>query len=382
LPLAFIIIGELFDYQQRARMQGLFSGVWGVSSIVGPLLGGFLVDQVSWQWVFLVNLLPGAFIGSLVWFLLPKGRRPRAVSVRVDYAGAVILTAGVALLLLALLELGSALSWGCLALAAALLAALVWVERRAPDPVLPVRLLQDRLFAVACLHGLLAGWAMFGSLSYVPLFVQAVLGTSATVAGSTLTPLMLSWVLASVISSRLLLVMRYRPLVISGMGLLVAGAFLLAQAGVDSSQASLMLALGLMGSGMGLSIPVFLIVVQSTVPRRDLGAATSTLQFSRSMGGTIGVSVMGAALAVWLAHSLGAAGLSPDSVSLNSLLDPATASGAADANLAIREALAAAMRNTFGLALAGAVLALGATVLSPGGNLAEASASAGTQTGD
>jgi len=382
LPLAFIIIGELFDYEQRARMQGLFAGVWGVSSIVGPLLGGFLVDQVSWPWVFLVNLLPGAFTGVLVWFLLPPSRRPRATGVRVDYAGAAILTAGVTLLLLGLLELGTALGWGLLALSAALLAALVWVERRAPDPILPVRLFRDRLFAVACVHGLLAGWAMFGSLSYVPLFVQAVLGTSATAAGSTLTPLMLSWVLASVVSSRLLLVMRYRPLVIGGMGLLVAGAFLLAQAGVNSSQASLMLALGLMGSGMGLSIPVFLIVVQSTVPRRDLGAATSTLQFTRSMGGTIGVSVMGAALAVWLAGNLGAAGLGPDAASLTTLLDPAASAEVITANSALREALAGALRGTFGLALAGAVLALGAVLFAPGGNLAEASAEASAQIGD
>jgi hypothetical protein len=162
------------------------------------------------------------------------------------------------------------------------------------------------------------------------------------------------------------------------MGLLVVGALLLAQASVNSSQASLMLALGLMGSGMGLSIPVFLIVVQSAVPKRDLGAATSTLQFTRSMGGTIGVSVMGAALAVWLAGNLSAAGIAPTSASLNALLDPAASTQAIAANSALREALAAAMRGTFGLALAGAVLALGAAVLSPSGNIAEASA----QTGD
>jgi hypothetical protein len=122
--------------------------------------------------------------------------------------------------------------------------------------------------------------------------------------------------------------------------------------------------------------------VQSTVPRRDLGAATAALPFTRSMGGTLGVSVMGAALAGWLAANLAAAGLSADMISLNALLDPATAAGAAGANLAVREALAGAIRGAFGLALAGAVLALGATLLAPEGNIAEASAAASAQIGD
>jgi EmrB/QacA subfamily drug resistance transporter len=382
LPLALIILGDLFSYQQRARMQGLFAGVWGVSSIVGPLLGGFLVDQISWHWVFLINLGPGLITALLVWFLLPPSTRPRATGVRVDYAGAALLTAGVAALLLGMVELGTALGWGLLALSAALLAALVWVERHATDPILPVRLFSDRLFAVACLHGLLAGWAMFGSLTYIPLFVQAVLGANATEAGRTLTPLLLAWVAASVISSRLLLIMRYRPLLIGGMVSLVIGTLLLSRVGLNTSQLSLMLALGLMGLGMGLSIPVFLIVVQSTVPRRDLGAATSALQFTRSMGGTIGVSVMGAALAIWLAANLAAAGLGADSISLNALLDPATATGTVADNQAVREALAAAIRGTFTLALGGAVLALGATIFAPSGNIAEASAAATAQIGD
>jgi len=373
LPLAFIIVGDLFTYQQRARMQGLFAGVWGISSVVGPLLGGFLVDRASWEWVFFINLLPGLLTGLIVWHMLPQKGRPARDTVKVDYAGAALLTLGVVAMLLGLLELGTPAGYGLLALSAALLAALVWVERRAPDPVLPLHLLRDRLFAVACLHGVLAGWAMFGSLTYVPLFVQAVLGTSATVAGSTLTPLMLSWVLASIISSRLLLVMRFRPLIIGGMLLLVAGTFLLSRAGANSSYFSLAVALALMGIGMGLSIPIFLIAVQSTVPRRDMGAATSTLQFTRSMGGTIGVSVMGAALSLFLAANLRAAGIPPESVSVNALLDPLASTNAAlDAGL--RLALAAAIRGVFGFALVGAVLALIASAFSPGGKLGQTAA--------
>jgi MFS family permease len=371
LPLAFIIIGHLYTYEQRARMQGLFAGVWGVSAIVGPLLGGFLVDQVSWQWVFLLNLAPGFLAGLIVWVMLPESARAARGEVRVDYAGAGLLTAGVVVLLLGLLELGTPLSYGLLALSAALLAALVWVELRAPDPILPLHLLRDRIYLVACLHGLLAGWAMFGSLTYVPLFVQAVLGTSATVAGSTLSPLMLSWVLASIVSSRLLLRLRFRLLVIAGMVILVAGTFLLSRAGLNSSYLSLATALAGMGLGMGLSIPIFLIVVQSTVPRRDLGAATSTLQFTRSIGGTIGVSVMGAALSLFLATNLQRAGIAPGSVSLNALLDPLASNGAALEG-SLRAALAGAMRGVFDIGLAGAILALVSTTLLPGGELRSA----------
>jgi len=373
LPLAFIIIGDIFTLEQRARMQGLFSGVWGVSSVVGPLLGGFLVDQVSWHWVFYVNILPGLLAMALVW--LAWQDKPRAADAprpTLDYAGAALLTAGVALLLLGLLELGQPLSWVLLPVALLLFVALVYVERRAPDPVLPLKLFRDRVFAVACLHGILAGFAMFGSVSYVPLFVQAVLGTSATVAGATLTPMLLCWVGASIIGSRLLLNVGYRTLALIGMALLVVGAFLMTRVGVGSSQLLIGLALGLMGVGMGLSIPAFLIAVQSTVERRALGTATSTVQFSRSIGGTFGVSLMGLALSLGLTRSLQAAGVDPTSVSVEGLLNPlAQASTPPAVEQSLRLALASAMQGVFLMALIASVLGLIAVAFAPGGRIAQ-----------
>ena len=366
LPLAFLIIGDIFSYEQRARMQGLFAGGWGVSAVVGPLLGCFLVDRVSWPWVFYINLIPGILSGLVVWWVL-KEKQPRAArEVRVDYAGAALLTVAVSALLLGLLELDKPLGWGLLIVAAALAAALVWVERRAPDPILPLSLFRDRLFVIACLHGVLAGWAMFGSMAYVPLFVQAVLGTTATAAGSTLAPLMLSWVLASIVGSRLILKAPYRAIVVGGMGLFTVGAFMLARINAGTSLPSLMVALALMGVGMGFSVPIFLILVQSAVDKRWLGIATSTLQFSRSIGGTIGVSVMGAALSLWLARNLVAAGLDPNAVSANSLLDP-LASGAGSTALdgALRLALGGAIQGVFIIGFVGALLAFIATVLTP-----------------
>jgi EmrB/QacA subfamily drug resistance transporter len=365
LPLAFTIIGDLFTFEQRARLQGLFSSVWGFSSIIGPLLGGFLVDRVSWPWVFYFNLVPGLLAFGFVWFSWrDPAHAPRKAGVRVDYAGAALLSAGVVALLLGLFTVGTPEGWALLVVAAILLGALLWVEARAADPILPLPLFRDRLFAVACGQGALAGCAMFGIASYIPLFVQGVLGTSATVAGATLTPESLAWVVMSLFSSRLLLITSARSVALGGMFLLAGGAAALLTVGQTTPLILLILYLAIMGAGMGLAFPAFMIAVQNTVPRRALGSATSTLQFSRSIGGTFGVSIMGAALSASLASNLLNAGLDANSVSLNDLLDPlANASAALEG--AVRAALAGATHVAFVIALLAALAGLAFTFLAP-----------------
>jgi MFS family permease len=239
---------------------------------------------------------------------------------------------------------------------------LLWVESRAVDPILPLHLFRERLFAVAIAHGTLTGWAMFGSISFVPLFVQSVLGTSATRAGITIAPMLLGWVVASIIGTRLLLSVGYRRLVMTGTTALAIGAFFMSRIGADTSQTSLMIFVALMGIGMGLSIPPFFIAVQSSVERRYLGTATSTMQFSRSMGGTLGVSVMGAALTARLASNLAASNLDPELVS--SLLEPASASGLA-INEGARIALADAITAVFVIAFIAAAFALASVFFAP-----------------
>lgn len=367
LPLVFIIIGDIFTSEQRARMQGLFSGVWGVSSVVGPLLGGFLVDQWSWRWVFYVNIVPGFIALILVW-LAWEDQLDTSRKVSVDWAGAGLLIAGVVALLLGLTDMTQPLGWALIALSLGLFVVLYVVERRSPDPILPLNLFKERLFTAATFHGVFAGWAMFGSLSFVPLFVQSVLGTSATEAGTTLTPMMLGWVVASIVGGRMLLRIGFRTVALSGMILLTVGAFLLWQTGTDVGRSLIMVYLAMMGIGMGLSIPSFLIAVQGSVPRSRLGTATSTLQFSRSIGGTVGVSVMGAFLALRLPSALTARGLDPETVSLGSLIEPIE--GAAPAlNGPLREAMAVAISGIFAIAFAGAVLSLIASAFAPGGNI-------------
>ena len=370
LPLAFIIVGQLFSFEQRAKMQGLFSGVWGVSSVIGPLIGGFIVDKISWQWVFYINVIPGVVACALVWLAWREPARAEKAKVQIDYLGALLLTVGAVLLLLGLNELGSPFGLGMLALSLALFAVLIWVERRAPDPILPLKLFRERVFTVTVLHGIFSGWAVFGSLSYVPLFVQAVLGTSATQAGITLTPMSLSWTITSIFGARLLLKVGYRGLALVGMAVLIVGAFLMTQINQNTSQIAVMIYTGMMGVGMGVSMPAFLIAAQSRVPISQLGAATSTIQFSRSIGGTLGVSVLGAVLSSTLASHLLAVGVDPLTVSIEGLLDP-LARGSAAVEGSLRLALGLAIAQVFMVAFAAALAALATVFFAPRGKISE-----------
>jgi EmrB/QacA subfamily drug resistance transporter len=372
LPLVFIIIGDLFSLEQRARLQGLFSGVWGISSITGPLLGGFIVDQASWQWIFWINIIPGLAATAIVWFAwIDRARAHDAPKRSIDYAGALLLTAGAVALLMSLTDLGASWALPTLAGALALFGALVWVEHRASDPVLPIGLFRDRMFLVACGHGILAGCAVFGGATFVPLYVQGVLGTSATEAGAALMPMLLAWVFSSILGTRLLLRLGYHTIALAGMVALVIGAFPLMFLDTQTNRLLLMTSLGLMGFGMGFSIPAFLIAVQSTVERSKLGTATSTLQFSRSIGGAFGIGIMGAILSAIVVTNLVAAGLDA-STSLNSLIDSPGSDSAVQAML--RDALSAGIRSVFIVGFIASVLGLLVTLLAPRGQIAQMSA--------
>lgn len=370
MPLAFILIGEMFNLQQRAKMQGVFSGVWGLSSIIGPLLGGFLVDQFSWRWIFFINIVPGLLAAALVAFAWQEQAQSHEKPV-IDYLGALLLTSSVVTLLLGLMYLGTLNGWVLIAVASALFIALLWVEQRATDPILPLQLLlHDRLFSTAVTHGILTGWALFGSISFIPLFVQSVMGTSATQAGITITPMLLGWVTASIIGMRLILTVGYRKLALIGTSLFTTGAFLMTLISAGSNQFVMMGYITMMGVGMGLSVPSFLVAVQTSVERRSLGTATSTLQFSRSIGGTLGVSAMGAALSIRLASNLNASQLDPKLVT--QLLDPLPGSQIV-VDAGVRLAMADAIHLVFVIAFVSAALALVAVFFAPHQELKERS---------
>lgn len=372
MPLAFTIIGDLFTFEQRAKIQGVFSGVWGVSSVIGPLAGGFLVDQVGWQWVFLINIPLGILAASMMIFawrdIVPHTRA------EVDYIGAGLLAASISTFLFALSQLNEPRGWESstfiilVGLAFVLLVLLIRYERRTRNPILPIPLFHERLFSSATAHGFLSGIALFGSTAFIPFFVESVLGTSATVAGATLTPQLLAWVFGSIVSSRLLLRFGYRPIAIFGATVLVIGMGLMTQIGAHTPLWYLYVAVGLCGLGMGFTVPAFTIAVQSSVGRHMMGAATSTLQFSRNIGGAIGVSALGVILTLRLSASLGNSGLDTRQISLGGLLDPISNTAAALAPL--RESLASAVQTLFIVAFFVTIGAWAASLFAPRGRIA------------
>jgi EmrB/QacA subfamily drug resistance transporter len=294
IPLSMTIIGELYALEERARTQALFSGMWGLASIAGPLVGGYITDTLSWRWVFFLNLPFGALAAAVIALAYPSSGRP--VAVQVDWPGAALLFGGTTALLVALGGTSqSVASW--LLVTAGLLAAFVLVERRTEHPILPLDLFRHAIVSRSLVVVFMTGMAMFGAIAFVPLFVQGVMGGTATQAGQVLTPLFLGWVTMSTAAARLTVRIGYRPVTIAGNALLTAGFIALVMIDQDATRTAVFFAVFVLGCGMGLSMLALLLAVQHGVDRSQLGLATSLNQFSRSVGAAIGVAAMGAILA-------------------------------------------------------------------------------------
>ncbi len=305
LPLGMSVLADLYTLEERGRMQGLLSGVWGVASVVGPVTGGYITELFSWRWVFFLNIPFGiataAAVGTALRDRVGGERRP------VDYAGAALLMTSVTLLVLALSRSGlddgaGAALWVVPTYGAAIGFGLLLarVERRAAEPMVPLDLLSDRMVSAIAGTGLLVGVSMFGAISYVPLFVQEGLGGSAVQAGRALTPLILGWVVMSVVTGRVVLWAGYRPLVMTGMTCVALGFLGLTRVDDQSSVWLLRADLALMGMGMGMTMLSLVLAMQNVVARRHLGVATSFGQFTRSIGGAVGVALLGAVIAALL----------------------------------------------------------------------------------
>lgn len=392
LPLGMTVIGEIYTLERRARMQGLFSGVWGLASIIGPLIGGFITDNLSWRWVFYINIPFGIAAALLIGLALVEPRDHRK-QVTIDYAGAITLTALATLLLLTLGQQGWswALKLGVFGVCALLLVLFLVLERRAKEPIVPLSLFRQRIFSVSAANGFFVGMAMFGSLSFIPLFVQGVIGTTATEAGTALTPFMLCWVSFSIIGSRLILKIGYRPIALLGVCLLVAGFLGLTTLDAEASRLAVMGYLALAGAGMGFSMVTLLIAVQTSVSRDQLGIATSGTVFFRSIGGAVGVAVMGAVLSAQMqaqANNLSELGNSLSAEKVSDLLrhPDALINPAARAQLpapildALQQILATALHWVFLVGLIVAVLALIVTLFLPKGTAQEHVAGGRTRT--
>jgi len=316
IPLSMTIVGELYALSERARTQALFRGVWGVASIAGPLVGGYSTDAINWRWVFYLNVPFGFCCMAVIALAYPSSRAEKAV--RVDWLGASLLFGGVSALLIALGgETGGSAWW--LAGSIVLLAAFGWVERRAPEPILPVDLLRHPIMTRTLVVVFLVGIALFGAIAFIPLFVQSVMGGTATQAGQVLTPLFLGWVVMSIVAARLTVRMGYRVSAIGGSILMTLGFAGLSTLDAHSTRTILLASCTVLGAGMGAQMLSLLLAVQHGVDRSRLGLATSLNQFSRSIGAAVGVAAMGAIMTrslTGVALPGGSAGLSAGTMAL------------------------------------------------------------------
>jgi EmrB/QacA subfamily drug resistance transporter len=297
-PMAMTIVGDLYSLQERAKVQGYIASVWGISSVVGPTLGGVFSEYVSWRWIFFVNiplcLVAGATIGLRFHERLER-RHPR-----IDYAGAGVLTVALTLLILGLLEGGQAWAWGSpqgivvLAAGAVLLGAFVLIERRADDPVVPLRLLRNRLLVTTNLVAACVGAILLGLTSYVPTFVQDVLGTGPLVAGFALAALTLGWPISASQSGRLYLRIGFRATALIGAAVVVLGSGLLLLLDASTTVLQVGATSFVIGLGMGFCAAPTLIAAQSAVQWQQRGVVTGTNMFFRSTGSAVGVAVFGA----------------------------------------------------------------------------------------
>jgi EmrB/QacA subfamily drug resistance transporter len=298
MGLLFTIIGDIFSPQERGRYVGLFSAVWGVASIFGPTLGGWLTDQWSWRACFWVNLPVGAVAVAAIYLEFPN-MKPRAAARRLDWAGFVTLVACVVPLLLAL-TWATEYGWrstrveALLVLAAVMAGAFLYAEARAPEPMLPLGLFRHPVISVCSICVFVLGAGMFGVIIYLPLFMQGVLGVSATRSGNLLTPLMMGAVFGSFVSGQTVSrTGKYKAVAVVGSVFVAAGMILFAR--MDATTARGYVALGMIvaGLGMGLVQPVYTVAVQNVAPRHQMGAATSSTIFFRSIGSTVGVAAFG-----------------------------------------------------------------------------------------
>jgi len=297
----FAVIGDLFPPSQRARLAGLFGAVFGLASIVGPTAGGYITDSWGWRWVFYVNLPVGIVAVLLVIATMPFVRS--SASIRdIDFLGAGALVAGLVPLMVAL-SITRDHGWtspevlGLLAVAAILLIAFFIIEIRNEHPIVPFSLFRNSTFSVSMIVGFLSGFGMFGTIVFVPLIYQGVLGVTATNSGQLLTPMMLGLIVASTLIGQVMVRVRlYRFLGTAGIAVMLVGMWLLSQVTVTTSRLEVVRDIVIVGAGLGSTFPLYLTAVQSALPRHFLGVASSQVQFWRQIGGTIGTAVLGSVL--------------------------------------------------------------------------------------
>lgn len=370
MVLALSVVGAIYPREKVPRMQGLVNAVWGIASIVGPLVGGFIVDRLNWRWVFYINLPVGAVALTIIALSLREGKRSSPVA-PLDYAGALSFSAALVSLLLGIGSRGIFMAFG-LAVFLFMISAFLWIEGRKAEPFLPLSLFRNKRFSLASAIGFFAGMTLFASTVFIPLFAKGVIGTTATGAGLTVTPLSMAWVFASLVGISLLLGrIGERGVILTGMVLVTGGYALLANLGPGTGRPEVMRDLILVGIGLGLAVPTVTVTVQASAGMRYIGIATSSTFIFRQLGGAVGVNIMGAIVTSRLVQGLatvreGVPGPMRNLTNPHSVLSPEFLSNLPVAvAAAIKGALAASIGPAFLVGLVGAVLGVAATIFLP-----------------
>jgi EmrB/QacA subfamily drug resistance transporter len=301
MGLTFAIVGDIFSPAERGKYQGVFSGAWGMASVFGPTLGGWLTDQISWRATFYVNLPVGIVAITALYLYFPYWH-PKDVKRHIDWMGVATLVFCVVPLLLALTWVTN-YGWLStrvellLAIAFAMLGAFLYAETKAIEPMIPLSLFREPIISMCSVGVFVAGTAMFGMIIYLPLFMQGVLGVTATRSGNLLTPLMLGIVVGTFICGLATMRLRsYKVPLVAGAALVVIGTILFAQMGGSTQPSDVLLAMITAGFGMGLILPAYTVAVQNAAPQRHMGVATASSTFFRSIGSTVGVAIFGSLL--------------------------------------------------------------------------------------
>lgn len=299
---AFAIIGDLFPPAERGKWQGLTGGAFGLASVIGPSLGGWLTDNASWRWNFYINIPVGILAFLVIWFLLPK-IAPDIEDKSIDYKGSLFLTTGLTTLMLGLIWGGTQYPWASVQIISLFIAAAVslllfiWSEKNAVHPIVPLDLFKNNIFSVSMIVTFLMGISMFGAILYVPLFAQLVLGVSATNSGAILTPMMMSFVTSSIVTGQIVSrTGRYKLLAVFGIALAAISLFFLSRMTASTTYEGLLVLMITTGIGIGTTLPIFTLSVQNAFPHSRIGVVTASTQLFRSIGGTVGTAVLGSIL--------------------------------------------------------------------------------------
>jgi EmrB/QacA subfamily drug resistance transporter len=374
MPMTMTIIGDLFSIEERAKYQGFFSGVWGVSSLVGPAMGAVILKLWSWHGIFLINIP----VGLAAFIMLVKVYHEHNVSKhrRVDVWGALFMMAGVALLMLAM-ERHSPLkgaSYLFYVIAAICLVLLILIERKVERPFLPLDLLKKPIIGVAYLVALFGGVVQFGTSAFMPLFVQGAMGGTPVWVGLTMAPVAIGWPIGSVLSGKWILSMGYKRVLAIGMAIGIVSVAMLETLTDASLLPVVMVIVAFIGLSLGLTATPLIIAVQNAVEWGQRGTATALNMFSRTMGGVIGVALMGAMLNSRMSHyfnGTSGSGSSSTGELVNDLLDPVKRGGYQPEVLhAVQHDLAGALHSTYLIPIIAAIVALVLVVFAfPGGKV-------------